>query len=51
MRQRSCPKLHLVVLAIFIDGKLVSGLDRVMAMHISGGNLIPLLKEADALWL
>ncbi|KAH7439791.1 hypothetical protein KP509_04G076700 [Ceratopteris richardii] len=36
--------------AVFIGGKLVGGLDRVMAAHISG-NLVPLLKEAGALWL
>ncbi|MCO5588473.1 hypothetical protein L7F22_042430 [Adiantum nelumboides] len=36
--------------AVFIGGKLVGGLDRVMATHISG-SLIPLLKEAGALWL
>lgn len=36
--------------AVFIGGKLVGGLDHVMAAHISG-NLVPLLKEAGALWL
>lgn len=36
--------------AVFIGGKLVGGLDCVMATHISG-NLVPLLKEAGALWL
>ncbi|KAH7438919.1 hypothetical protein KP509_04G036900 [Ceratopteris richardii] len=36
--------------AIFVGGKLIGGLDRLMACHISG-SLIPLLKEAGALWL
>lgn len=35
---------------VFVGGKLVGGLDRVMAAHISG-SLVPLLKEAGALWL
>jgi glutaredoxin 3 len=36
--------------AIFVGGKLVGGLDHVMAAHISGA-LVPLLKQAGALWL
>lgn len=36
--------------AVFVGGKLVGGLERVMATHISGA-LVPLLKEAGALWL
>ncbi|KAL2328159.1 hypothetical protein Fmac_021586 [Flemingia macrophylla] len=36
--------------AVFIGGKLFGGLDRVMATHISG-ELVPVLKEARALWL
>eukprot|EP01018_Ginkgo_biloba_P002341 Gb_07827 [translate_table: standard] len=36
--------------AVFIGGKLVGGLDRLMADHISG-DLVPKLKEAGALWL
>ncbi|KAJ6825837.1 putative monothiol glutaredoxin-S3 [Iris pallida] len=36
--------------AVFIGGKLVGGLDRLMAVHISG-DLVPILKEAGALWL
>ncbi|PON44438.1 Glutaredoxin-like [Parasponia andersonii] len=36
--------------AVFIGGKLFGGLDRVMAAHISG-ELVPLLKQAGALWL
>ncbi|KAL3649910.1 Glutaredoxin-C5 [Castilleja foliolosa] len=35
---------------VFIGGKLVGSMDRVMAAHISG-DLVPLLKEAGALWL
>ncbi|XP_061347947.1 glutaredoxin-C9-like [Gastrolobium bilobum] len=36
--------------AVFIGGKLFGGLDRLMATHISG-QLVPILKEAGALWL
>ncbi|XP_044503534.1 glutaredoxin-C9-like [Mangifera indica] len=36
--------------AVFIGGQLFGGLDRIMAAHISG-ELIPVLKEAKALWL
>lgn len=36
--------------AVFIGGRLFGGLDRVMAAHIAG-ELVPLLKEAGALWL
>lgn len=35
---------------VFIGGKLVGAMDRVMASHISG-TLVPLLKDAGALWL
>ncbi|XP_051141241.1 glutaredoxin-C5 [Andrographis paniculata] len=35
---------------VFIGGKLVGAMDSVMASHISGA-LVPLLKEAGALWL
>ncbi|OAY33994.1 glutaredoxin-C9 [Manihot esculenta] len=35
---------------VFIGGKLFGGLDRLMATHISG-ELVPILKEAGALWL
>ncbi|XP_020107450.1 glutaredoxin-C5-like [Ananas comosus] len=35
---------------VFIGGKLVGAMDRVMAAHING-SLVPLLKEAGALWL
>ncbi|KAL4384905.1 hypothetical protein GQ457_15G003080 [Hibiscus cannabinus] len=36
--------------AVFIGGRLFGGLDRVMATHISG-ELVPVLKDAGALWL
>ncbi|XAR59191.1 Thioredoxin-disulfide reductase [Bertholletia excelsa] len=36
--------------AVFVGGKLFGGLERVMSTHISG-ELIPILKEARALWL
>ncbi|XP_051122481.1 glutaredoxin-C1-like [Andrographis paniculata] len=35
---------------VFIGGKLVGAMERVMASHING-TLVPLLKEAGALWL
>ncbi|KAH7282605.1 hypothetical protein KP509_35G039400 [Ceratopteris richardii] len=36
--------------AIFVGGRLLGGVDKLFAAHISG-NLIPQLKEAGALWL
>ena len=39
-----------VVPVVFIGGKLVGSMDRVLAFHING-TLVPLLKEAGALWL
>ncbi|XP_057948382.1 glutaredoxin-C5-like [Malania oleifera] len=39
-----------VLPVVFIGGKLVGAMDRVMASHING-TLVPLLKEAGALWL
>ncbi|RYR68700.1 hypothetical protein Ahy_A03g015183 isoform A [Arachis hypogaea] len=36
--------------AVFIGGKFFGGLDRIMATHISG-ELVPILKQAGALWL
>ncbi|GJU44926.1 glutaredoxin-C1-like protein [Tanacetum coccineum] len=35
---------------VFVGGKLVGATDRVIASHING-TLVPLLKEAGALWL
>ncbi|CAA6665792.1 unnamed protein product [Spirodela intermedia] len=36
--------------AVFIGGRFMGGLDRLMAAHISG-DLVPILKDAGALWL
>ncbi|KAH7690444.1 Thioredoxin-like protein [Dioscorea alata] len=36
--------------AIFIGGKLIGGLDQLIAIHVTG-KLIPMLKEAGAIWL
>ncbi|XP_054804019.1 glutaredoxin-C9-like [Prosopis cineraria] len=36
--------------AVFVGGKLFGGLERVMSTHISG-ELVPILKDAGALWL
>ncbi|XP_064972950.1 monothiol glutaredoxin-S3-like [Musa acuminata AAA Group] len=36
--------------AVFVGGRLVGGLDRLMAVHIAG-ELVPILKQAGALWL
>ncbi|CAN1197872.1 GRXC9 [Linum perenne] len=36
--------------AVFVGGKLLGGLDKVMASHITG-ELVPILKQAGALWL
>ncbi|CAN1123574.1 GRXC9 [Linum perenne] len=36
--------------AVFIGGKLFGGLDKVMSSHITG-ELVPVLKQAGALWL
>ncbi|XP_038997096.1 glutaredoxin-C9-like [Hibiscus syriacus] len=36
--------------AVFVGGKLFGGLDRIMSTHITG-ELVPILKEAGALWL
>ncbi|CAN0929186.1 GRXC8 [Linum grandiflorum] len=35
---------------VFIGGKLIGAMEKVMASHING-TLVPLLKEAGALWL
>ncbi|KAI9120971.1 hypothetical protein K1719_008004 [Acacia pycnantha] len=39
-----------VVPVVFVGGKLIGTMDRVMASHING-TLVPLLKQAGALWL
>lgn len=36
--------------AVFVGGKLFGGLDQLIATHISG-ELVPILKDAGALWL
>lgn len=36
--------------AVFVGGKFIGGLQTVMTLHING-TLVPLLKEAGALWL
>ncbi|KZV58270.1 F-box protein-like [Dorcoceras hygrometricum] len=36
--------------AVFVGGKFLGGIESVMACHING-TLVPLLKEAGALWL
>ncbi|CAK7350515.1 unnamed protein product [Dovyalis caffra] len=35
---------------VFVGGKLFGGLERVMSTHITG-ELVPILKDAGALWL
>ncbi|XBI26565.1 hypothetical protein VPH35_051244 [Triticum aestivum] len=35
---------------VFIGGRLLGGLDSLMAMHMAG-ELVPVLKQAGALWL
>ncbi|KAF7819382.1 glutaredoxin-C1-like [Senna tora] len=39
-----------VLPVVFVGGKLVGTMDSVMACHING-SLVPLLKQAGALWL
>ncbi|XP_020244180.1 putative glutaredoxin-C14 [Asparagus officinalis] len=36
--------------AVFIGGKFIGGTENVMSLHL-GGKLVPLLKDAGALWL
>lgn len=36
--------------AVFIGGRWVGGVERLMAIHISG-NLVQILREAGAIWL
>lgn len=35
---------------VYVGGKLFGGLDRLMSKHITG-ELVPILKQANALWL
>ncbi|XP_060201002.1 glutaredoxin-C1-like [Lycium barbarum] len=39
-----------VVPVVYVGGELIGSMDRVMASHING-TLVPLLREAGALWL
>lgn len=41
---------HQPVPAVFVGGKFLGGIETLMACHING-TLVPLLKEAGALWL
>lgn len=41
---------HQPVPAVFIGGKFLGGIETLIACHING-TLVPLLKEAGALWL
>ncbi|KAL7089403.1 hypothetical protein ACP275_13G185500 [Erythranthe tilingii] len=43
-------KRQQVVPAVFVGGKFLGGIETVMACHING-TLVPLLKDAGALWL
>lgn len=36
--------------AVFIGGRLIGGTDKVMSLHL-GGSLVPLLRDAGAIWL
>uniref|UniRef100_A0ACD6AVH7 Uncharacterized protein n=1 Tax=Avena sativa TaxID=4498 RepID=A0ACD6AVH7_AVESA len=36
--------------AVFIGGRLVGSTDKIMSLHLSG-NLVPLLRNAGALWV
>ncbi|KAF7044036.1 LOW QUALITY PROTEIN: hypothetical protein CFC21_053316 [Triticum aestivum] len=38
------------LLAVFVGGRNLGGLDRLMVVHISG-ELVPILKDAGTLWL
>ncbi|KAK4788056.1 hypothetical protein SAY86_019375 [Trapa natans] len=52
-KEMECALSRLVegsVPVVFIGGKLIGSMDRVMASHING-TLVPLLKDAGALWL
>ncbi|KAK0579809.1 hypothetical protein LWI29_031739 [Acer saccharum] len=41
---------HQPVPAVFVGGKFLGGIETLMACHING-TLVPLLKDAGALWL
>ncbi|KZV51036.1 hypothetical protein F511_01828 [Dorcoceras hygrometricum] len=42
--------IQLVVPAVFVGGRFLGGIEKVLTCHISG-TLVPLLKDAGALWL
>lgn len=52
--ERALLKMHggkePAVPAIFIGGRLVGGTNKVMSLHLAG-ELVPMLKNAGALWL
>uniref|UniRef100_A0A6H2RWW2 Glutaredoxin n=1 Tax=Antirrhinum rupestre TaxID=884164 RepID=A0A6H2RWW2_9LAMI len=48
--EKALMRLSSAVPVVFVGGKLLGSVDRVLASHISG-LLVPLLKEAGALWL
>lgn len=39
-----------LVPVVFIGGRLVGSTEQVMSLHL-GGNLVPLLRQAGAVWL
>ncbi|KAF0925675.1 hypothetical protein E2562_017242 [Oryza meyeriana var. granulata] len=39
-----------IVPTVFIGGRLVGSTDRVMSLHLAG-SLVPLLRDAGALWV
>ncbi|URE19271.1 hypothetical protein MUK42_34646 [Musa troglodytarum] len=43
-------QLAAAVPAVFVGGQLLGGVEKVMSCHING-SLVPLLKQAGALWL
>ncbi|XP_059440358.1 glutaredoxin-C9-like [Corylus avellana] len=45
-----CPDGQKPVPAVFVGGKFLGGVETLMACHING-SLVPLLKDAGALWL
>uniref|UniRef100_A0A7C9B062 Glutaredoxin domain-containing protein n=1 Tax=Opuntia streptacantha TaxID=393608 RepID=A0A7C9B062_OPUST len=48
--EEAAPPQALPLPAIFIGGKFLGGIEALMACHING-SLVPLLKQAGALWL
>ncbi|KAM3412751.1 hypothetical protein ACQJBY_004110 [Aegilops geniculata] len=46
----TCGDAVVALPVVFVGGRLLGGLDRLMAVHISG-ELVPMLKDAGALWL